>query len=508
MDLTSRAISDPLALAGVLGLAVAVGLLPSRRASGPWTAWAWRVDLGLAAAFGLSGGLLAAIWLAPFAIRGGWGSSDLAEYCTLVATQAGGGAADLRTRSLLPGLPAVLLAPIFGVLDASGISAWGSMVVCASGLYLWGRAVHGRVAGACAALSTGLLPPLLVFSRDLGFYPEQAAVFSLGAAGAALALRLRSLPALALGTLGAGLCFLVDLRGLLWGVTFLGLVGIAALGAPARRWPLRLGLVALGIGLAWGAGRWTYGPQTAPLEQQADLAGRLQEVGLAAPAELQRPAPTAYVWGWSNPTQIPSTLLELRRRSALVPSTLAGTTDALQARRTMVDPWRGLAIGAAVLAALGLLRGREGGWRALALVGTLAPFLVALDGAIRFQQSSIRFLGQAAPALAMLIGVAWATASDGLREGGTATSRWPSPRPLLAVLLWLALVVGALPSPLSPAAAWRSPIQLNAQPILDLLAGTMSPGQLRKFAACGQSIQADRAEGREERLVHLTGGGP
>lgn len=481
-------------------LPVAWGLLSPRTHEPSAAPWRWGADLGLALLCGLALAGLSGWWLARFAVPGGpFLTSDFHDYCATLHPQAAGDIAALtRSRGMLAAaLPAALVQRV-GVVDALAWGALAGVAATGAGLYLWGRAVHGRLAGCCAALAAGTIWELATFSRTLSFYPEITGGLALSTGAAAVALRFPGLRTLLLGALGVALAFLVDLRGLIWGLSCGGLVLLACLRGPRWTWPLKLAVLAAVIVGAWRLGPRVYQPQLQPLEAHTDLRKRLEDNGVAVPADFPEPD-TTYVWGRSDPRQIPRTLLQLRAQAAAVPPELRDVRSGHVHRTRRVEPWRGVATGAALLALLGTLRGRDRLVRAVLLVGLSLPWLASLQGAVAVQRSFPRFLGSGAPVLALALGVAFAT----LVHGPRLWHRAPPPRtwrtavkPVGAVLLGLLLVLGAVPSWLSPAAPWREPVTATNGHLwkaVDWLEGARQPrGQ---EVGCAEGLAADRAAG-------------
>ena len=183
-----------------------------------------------------------------------------------------------------------------------------------------------------------------------------------------------------------------------------------------------------------------------------------------------------------------------------VHSTGVDVEQPLSARAVMVDPWVPLGLASGVVALLGLVRGPTRLRRLAALLGPAAPFVVALDGALRFQLSNMRFLYLAAPLLAVLVGLAWATLAEGRTHREADRARV---RPLLAVGLFGALVLGAVPTPLSPVAGWRTSLPTHARPLTSLLDGSASVRARWRFSACAARLRDDAEAGLGGRLVQL-----
>jgi len=448
----------------VMLLPVALGLLPWRAPNSTHLPFYWPAEVGLAVACGLVTGLLSAFWLAEFHLTSGnYLSSDFHEYCASMVHLA---ADDLenysQARSTLAGATKSWLHTRIGVVDALNVAGILSQVVIGTGLYLWGRAAHGRIAGVFAAVAACTMAPLLLQSRTISFYPEVTAAFTLAAGFVALALRFRSLRMVALGAAAVGLTLLVDLRGVFWAVPYLGLVGLAAAWSPTRRWPLRFGCLLLILWAAWFAGRYAYTPWTNPLETHIGLRYRLIDRGIEVPEPLLENPTSAYVWGRTPVHEIPATFLTVWQRSGHLPDEIWDNPKTRSNTKRHVTPWRPVWIGSGILALLGLARGRDRKARLLILIGTGVPFLVALKGAIEVQQAFPRFVANSLPWFAVLMGVAGAVLVDGWhsRSGRQGWARLAA-----ATALAFLLVLGAIPTWLSPTASWRTPTSASPHAI-------------------------------------------
>lgn len=78
--------------------------------------------------------------------------------------------------------PSALLMPHLGLIDAMTAMGMLSVGGITSGPYLWGCALHGRLARIEGALAVGMLIPMVILSRVQIFYPEMTAVFTISAA--------------------------------------------------------------------------------------------------------------------------------------------------------------------------------------------------------------------------------------------------------------------------------------------------------------------------------------
>lgn len=512
--------SPPLpAVAVVLLLPLLWRWVPGRQPEG--AGWAWRVDGPLLALAAALGGGLQVGWLVDFHLaQGVVASSDFEDWCAAVATLAAGqpGAFPAH-RPMLVARGLVGLARSVGTADALLLGAQLSAFVGCAGLFLWGRALHGRLAGLSAALFAGALGPLVSLGRTLSFYPELTAVFTLGAGLAAGAARSGSVGAMGLAGLGIGLCLLVDLRGLVWALPLLGVAGLGLLRPPRRVGTTALRVLALGLPLvgAWAAAPLAYHPDTGSLEEQADLRMRMWEWGLRDP---QYAPPwshsTRYVWGTTPLRDIPATLLHFRAQQQLAPDPSRLESFAGANRRRHVEPWAGLVAASTAVALFGLALRPT---RLVAGLGTALPFVAALQGAITFQVSAVRFLGQAAPVVALGLGLCWATLAQGAPARDTAAQNHAIPHTARAWAWWagaaalcLALVVGVLPSMLSPAASWRgAPEALpdgyrSVRCVLGTAAGdpgACQGGEQARDPRCVGQLRAELAQGLNLRTRAL-----
>lgn len=420
--------------------------------------------LGLLCAVLLPG--LGGAWLARFMMRDRFMGSDLGEYCGIVA-DFGQPPPEGAQRSELAAAVPGLLAQHVGVIDGL---AWGALLSAGAaglGLYLWGRAVAGPVAGVLSVLFALSWEPTVAMTRTLSLYPELAGGFTLAGGLVAYALRDRgAIPAL-LAAFGAALCFVVDLRGLMWGLPLLGLALLIAAFAPAGPWRLARGFARLAVvlalmGASYRLGERVYAEKSVSLERLTLHHGRLSEMHIDADQLIT----SRYVWGHTNVSEIPETLSVLARGTPFMRRAVGGKNHealSIEQRALWVTPWLPLWAGAALLTFAGLTLGAERRWRALALIGVGLPFAVALEGAVTIQFSFARqlALGFALPALCLGVGFVSLQA---------LASRLPIPRlpmpariaPVLpglgAVLVAVGLVLGGLPSWLGPNAPWRSPM--------------------------------------------------
>jgi hypothetical protein len=420
--------------------------------------------LGLLCAVLLPG--LGGAWLARFMMRDRFMGSDLGEYCGIVASFGQPPPEGAQRSELAAAVPG-LLAQHVGVIDGLAGGALVSAGAAGLGLYLWGRAVAGPVAGVLSVLFALSWEPTVAMTRTLSLYPELAGGFTLAGGLVAYALRDRgAFPALLAGA-GAALCFVVDLRGLMWGLPLTGLALLIAVMAPAGPWRLGRIVARLAVvsALLWGSyrvGERVYAERSVSLERLTLHQGRLSEMHIDADQLIT----SRYVWGHTDVREIPETLSVLARGTPFMRRAVGGKNHealSIEQRALWVTPWLPLWVGAAVLTLAGLTLGADRRWRAVALIGVGLPFAVALEGAVTIQFSFARqlALGFALPALCF---------GAGFVSLQALAARLPIPRlpfparlapivpGLAAVLLAVGLVFGGLPSWLAPNAPWRAPM--------------------------------------------------
>lgn len=441
----------PNAFAVLVVLLLALRLIPHRR--GPTALWedvAWTVASALLLV-GLGG-----VWLATFALPESvaFTTPDFSEYCRSVASAVDGQAARWSpNRSRLSGLPAILTAPGLGTQDALLVNAWVGQGLLGAGLYLWGRSLHSPVAGVAAVLAACALTPLTALGRMLTFYPMIVGTLTLSTGLVAVAWRWPGRRTALLAGVGVGLAFLVDLRGLMWGLPLLGMAGlrILALRRPKKVLPLLACLLAP-VYLAWWLGPQTYPPQTTTLEVLSDLTKGWKDA--VRYVQVRAPATTAdgYVWSRSSVLRIPHTLIWLAEQGERVPPELRTHPDTLRALRQLFDPLHSLFLGASIVGVVGLLRRPD---RILLLAGIGLPFAVALEGAVAARFAGLRFLGNGMPLLAVLGGLGFATVVMGMARTRPRDAPRLRLRAIAGMVLLVLLLVGTIDSVVSPLALWR-----------------------------------------------------
>jgi hypothetical protein len=397
-------------------------------------------------------------------------ASDFGQYCECVGVGRSGSLEGwVHQRSVVAGLPSSALANVFGVVDGLFVGALVSHALMGVGLYLWARAAHSRLAGVTAVLLALTVAPLVDLSRTVTFYPQTVAGCVMAAAGAMLALRYRSLPAIVFSALTTALVLLLDVRGLLWALPMLGLT-LLAIALSAGLWRKLVGSAVLVAVLAgsYPLGEATTWEQTPSLEQQTayyvDEAIRRfnpgdRQVGIATDTEA---ADSRYVWGRTPVADIPKTLSFLWQLKAMLPEDIADQPETAYGRRTHVMPWVLPAALSLVLVLWGLARRP---WLALGFLGTLVPFAVALQGTAQMVGHA-RYIANGVTMIPVLLGLGFAVLAGGRLGRRDSQFRGPVFRlaEIVAVLAVLALVLGMVPTWLSPVATWRAPVSADIEP--------------------------------------------
>lgn len=429
------------------------------------------------------------VWLMGFVLPDSsvFSTPDFLEYCGSVVLALNGDLGQWsHNRSLLSGLPSIFAAKHLGIVDGLLVGSMFGQLILGMGLYLWGRALHSPLAGLAAVLCAAALVPLASMGRYLTFYPIIVGVLTLAMATTAVAWRWTSAWTCALAGAGAGLAFLIDPRGLLWGLTIIPMAVVAACwDRRIERIPLRLLALAAPVWLAWVAGRHAYFPHTTTLEALADLTKGWQDIIKLPRLRAPLTAADGYVWGYSNPLNIPSTLQFLA--SQTIPDVVRNSERTQKAYADTVAPLMPLAAGAAAVALAGLWRRPVMG---LVLLGGSVPFAVALNSAIEARFAGLRFLSNGFPIVALVMGLCWATLALGAlpaEEPSTAETGRPW-RSLAAAGILLAVIMGVIPTHLSPVASWR---KVELQTDSNLRAALSPEGMVHRWPECSNKIRLD-----------------
>jgi hypothetical protein len=446
---------------------------------------------------GFASGMATTWWFSRFHLVGALTTADFPEYCQSVAALVWH--EDIyysRNRSLLNGLVANFFAHEAGVIDGLAMSAIFHTVLLGSALYLWGRALGDRLAGLCAALLMGAVGPLAVLSRTLSFYPQVVAVFALSGAAVLWAWRWPSPRSIFLGSAAVGLCLATDLRGLAFGLSHGGLLLLLAgwywwtQGRGARLFAVLLAALILPIVASYVASHRLYSDQAPGLEERMDVRKLFAERGY--PEEKFKPPydrPSRYLWGHSSPLEIPTTLRWISEQSRLAPENWKNRQHNSKEIRDQYDTWvwpLSVLCGVVVFVLRGQYR------LMLGLAGVLVPYFANLHTAVRLVDFHVRFLGTGMLIIPALAGVAWAGLCQ-LPFSPLASRRAPTwLRPTLGFALLLVLMLGLIPTWLSPVAPWRRAIMGDRQPYDLQQAATQGGMDPRLIYPCLEALKADQ----------------
>jgi hypothetical protein len=427
-----------------------LGLIPILRScrSAEWIhrPWCWRRDVPRAMGLGLAAAVLAAGWMSRYSlVDGRYMAPDFNRYCGNLAVMMSGDWGHWHEASSL--LSAWILAPIAGQVGLMASLEWGALLgfsLVGSACYLWAGALYGRLAGIAAVCFTLTLMPLLVMSRTLTFYPLHVGLFTLATAAGTVAMLRKSKGALLFAGVAIGFALLADVRGLLFALPALASAMIGSFRAPRRAIPVRLALVLVPLLASWGIAQRAYLVPSVPLEEQVS---NLDSNVLARRAlgEAVHTPSTQFVWGQSSLFGIPGTLNQLRLQADSVSAFTKVLPNNQQKRAGYVWPWKVPALAALVLTLLALARKP---WALCALGLSLIPAALALRS-VMVIEITVRFLGAIAPALAVLLGIAFAALVAKPKADAAPPIHWPLREPLALLCLGI-LILGILPSWLSP----------------------------------------------------------
>lgn len=464
--------------------------------------WNTRVDLGLAALCGLLVAGLSTMWMPRyFLLMAPLSASDFSQYCESIgAFRAGDLDGWVKQRSLVAGALPAWLAGRIGVIDGLFVAAISSTAALGSGVFLWARAVHSRQAGLMAALIACVVAPLVLLSRTTTFYPEAVASYVLCAAGVSLALRYRRLPAVFAGALGLGLVLLIDVRGLIWALPAFGLLCAACVAAPG--WLRRLGgLTIVGVVLwaSYQVGGQTSWDQTPSLEVQAsyyvDEALRRAEPDNAKAGISHKDAvfPVRYVWGRSPIQDIPKTLSFLAELNALLPADIGDLPETQYFRRVHVMPFLWPALLCLGLALWGI---RRRPFLLLGFLGGLLPFAIALRSA-SMTVAHVRYIATGVAMVPVILGVGFAVLAVGSLSKKDELRLQPvlDRGDVLGLGLAVLLILGVVPSWLSPASTWRAPVAADAEPSNAIWYASQDNVPSDVSPECAASLSEDYAAG-------------
>ncbi len=422
-----------------------------------------------------------------------WNTADMVDYCNALLHL--GSDPDVpwsMKRSRITGLLGAAVAGEAGIMQGLRTSSLMATVLIGSGLYLWGRVASGRTAGLIAVAVALAFSPLVLLPRILTLYPMVAAFLVLGAVGVTAGIVRRSPWALGLAGAGIGLALLADVRGLVWAVPWMA-------GALVAVWCCTNRMRALGwlmapLLVSFVVARWSFPEGAVSFEKQLDVRPLYLIYGSEDPAH-QAPHDTGgdFVWGRSGPWRLPETgWFVLRQLSLKRPDNFPPDVSRFISEDHL-SPFVPIWIGAGLLALGGAVRRPR---TALAVAATAAPFAIAFHGQQGMAEIRVRFLCQAMPGLALLVGVALGQLIDMLP--GPLKGRETRSHPVRAVLaggLVLAVTLGEISTPASPWARWRRPWPVVGE-LVQVHPDAKRKEQLsERKQICAKTLEQDEAAG-------------
>ena len=384
--------------------------------------------------------LLASYWLYAFWLDGTVIHADFLEYCSGTASPFLLTTGISSKRSMMPMILPRFFYERWGVFDALAIASCISLALTAWFIGLWARVIGGKTAGYVAIATTICLGPLCLMGHIISSYPEMSLCFVIGAMTTSLAIINPSKRSIVIATVGIGLSLLADPRGLLWGLSYSGLLLIRIIFHQNRfSFLVLFGLVLYG---SWCIGSHVYVPEAIGFEEQVDFRPMIHRImGGNSPYSPPFQYDSRWVWGLVPIQEAWKTLSFLYEQSQLVVPEVSVSNE-IQIARTLSKEYLILSVGTLFTSLLFLYKEP---WKILAL-GTTTPFLVGLFGSQTMLEHHARFYLNTLPALAMLIAVAWS--SIGFTRGKRKAL-------ISTIFFWILVTVGIIQSPLSPTAGWQ-----------------------------------------------------
>ena len=476
---------------------------------------------------------------------------DFREYCTTAAVLAGTlpeGVTAYALRPPFPQLPAALLAQFEGLADAMRHSAWLTTVIAAVVVFAWARLLGGLTAATVALISFPAFAPLATSAHQFTGYPQIALLYATAGLCLCLGMKRGGVWGAATCSVGAGLALLGDQFAFIWAGLPL-LCGLwLAWRAPHR---LRgLGAVLAPLVVSYGLARSLppeidffpddRKPVLQTLEQRlSDHDVFLESQGAKALEDGTAPggqsahtervdhgralervseaaADPGFYWGRAGPTDVWSAIQTITRNRNPSPS----NQTVLEENR-LAPRQTGTALGcilAGMIASAWLLRASVP--LAIGSLLSATPFLLWLFVLPKLgPKLSPDFLNDTATfvlwldhklllpgmiAAPVFLGVLWAALSgDASARPSQSTATWRGwVRPALATACVLVLVLGWLPSRLSPAASWRVQVGGNTGAIQSELKDARttrldSPSATHPMMPCRLRLAGDAIAARE-----------
>ena len=458
--------------------------------------WRLRAEVPIALVVGGTVGLAAFWWFASIYLGAATTADDLLDYCAAVASLAQDRPeAFPAKRARLPALLPWALAPHLGVFDALLASAVLGTAMCGAGLYLWGSALASRLAGFTAAASMLTMAPMVMQARMPSFYATINGLLALSAGLTAAAVRTGRPLHYAAASTAVGLALLADVRSLIWALAFVATLigGALAVRSPGRG--RRMAAILLPLAISYGFGTASYPEKARSLEEQIDVRPLFFLHGSRV-AEVSPPYnyDSRYIWGRTPVSGLPGTIQTLVQQAGIEPPSdlqmhVPASFHRHQVRPWLIAAWVGLPLSLVVVA-------RRRWHLGAAMLGTGAPYLVALWGQQHMVEPQARFLTQSLPVIALGLGLSFAWIVSRMPAPG----KWgPTLRSAAGGVIVTVTVTGGVPNPLSPGASWRLRWAPDAHQLADLdmeLRRGPERGRMKGGPRlCAETLRADHAAG-------------
>lgn len=416
---------------------------------------------------GLLFALLCLHWFSRFYLGGPFSVSDFQDYCVGVHALREGlpELSPPRRSRLVAWVPAMLGGGIqTGLARGAFVGTWA--VGC--GLWVWARSLGGWPSAVAALLCAFAVAPVALQVRLHSFYPVMDGLLVLGAGAVALGVWRREVVWIGLA---AAVALLVDVRGLLWALPWLAIGLLLCLRGGPIQTLKNLAALLLPLLISYAVAQWAFPEFALSLEEQLH-AGTLMDARAQGhqTQDLTPEVPVRFLWGHTPLSDIPATLRFLLSNHS--ESDLSGAADQQMVLGQHLKPmwvWFPALLGLPFWA----------GWRdrrALALVASCLPFMVALWAGVGGLELRIRFLAQALSFLPILLAISLTP-----RPG---RARW-------LVLPLLALVVfGVIPTPASPDARWRVPVAPNTVDVQRVAHPDAYAQRIPQYAQCRAALVA------------------
>lgn len=179
--------------------------------------WFFVVGVVLSVVVGVS-----TIWNSGWYMSLPFFETDLSEYCVAIDIMRDDWlAGDMPPkRSRLAALLPWLLSERLAILDALSLSSMICSVCTFVCVFIWGWSIFGTGPSLMGVLALSMMGPMVLMSRFLTFYPPIVFVSVFSAMSLALWWKFRHWGTAMLCGFGVGLCFCIDVRGVVWALPY------------------------------------------------------------------------------------------------------------------------------------------------------------------------------------------------------------------------------------------------------------------------------------------------